>query len=126
MADGVEDVVKNLNTLINTNKDSEKGYQEAAEETGNAEHKRMFSEYAGQRNRFAAELQGEVRKLGGDPEESGSAGGALHRVWIDVRDAVTGKGDHAVIAECVRGEGWPSAVIRTCLTRPCPPTCRRW
>ena len=105
MADNAnQDAVKHLNTLISTNKDSQKGFQEAAEEAESSEYKRLFNEYAGQRGRFASELQNEVRSLGGDPAEGGSAAAAAHRVWLDVRNAVTGKGDHDIIAECERGE----------------------
>jgi uncharacterized protein (TIGR02284 family) len=42
--------------------------------------------------------------LGGDPEKSGSAVGAIHRGWMDIKSALTGKDDRAIITECERGE----------------------
>jgi uncharacterized protein (TIGR02284 family) len=45
-----------------------------------------------------------VRKLGGDPETTGSVSASLHRGWIDIKSAVTGKDDHAILAEAERGE----------------------
>lgn len=42
--------------------------------------------------------------MGGDADRGGSVGAALHRTWLNVRDAVAGKGDYAVVAEAERGE----------------------
>ena len=53
---------------------------------------------------MTTELQAEVRRLGGDPERSGSMAGALHRGWLDIKSVVTGKDDHAILAEAERGE----------------------
>ena len=57
-----------------------------------------------QRARFAAELQREVRRLGGEPEETGSTAAVLHRGWMSIKSAVTGEDEGAVISECERGE----------------------
>jgi len=64
----------------------------------------LFNTYARQRAQFAAELQAEVRRVGGDPERTGSSAGAMHRGWINLKAAVTGGDDGAIIAECERGE----------------------
>ena len=53
---------------------------------------------------MARELQAEVRRLGGDPEKSGSVSGAAHRGWINIKSAVTGKDEGAIVAEAERGE----------------------
>ena len=45
-----------------------------------------------------------VRELGGDPETSSSIAGALHRGWINIKSAVTGQDDAAILNECERGE----------------------
>jgi len=45
-----------------------------------------------------------VRELGGDPERGSSTAGALHRFWVNIRSAITGMDDHAVLDECERGE----------------------
>jgi uncharacterized protein (TIGR02284 family) len=43
--------------------------------------------------------------LGEDkPEDSSSTAGALHRAWINLKSAITSKDDHAILAECERGE----------------------
>ena len=45
-----------------------------------------------------------VRELGGDPTASGSTAGALHRGWIELKSAITGGSDEAILNECERGE----------------------
>jgi uncharacterized protein (TIGR02284 family) len=52
----------------------------------------------------AKELQGEVLRLGGDPDTQGSISGAVHRGWLNIKSAITGKDAVAVLNECERGE----------------------
>jgi uncharacterized protein (TIGR02284 family) len=103
MADN-DKVISCLNNLIETCKDGQDGFKTAAEGVQRSELKTLFYEYSQQRARFAGELQNEVRRLGGDPEKTGSVAASLHRGWIDIKSAVTGKDDNAVISECERGE----------------------
>jgi uncharacterized protein (TIGR02284 family) len=93
-----------LNNLIETVKDGEQGFRTAAEGLKDQQTKALFIEYAQQRAQMARELQDEVRRLGGDPEKAGSTAGALHRGWMDIKSVVTGKDDHAIVAEAERGE----------------------
>ena len=104
MATDSEKAISTLNDLIETCRDGEKGFRTAAENVKGAELKTLFSRFSQQRAQCAAELQNEVRRLGGDPEKSGSAVGAIHRGWMDIKSAVTGKADRAIITECERGE----------------------
>lgn len=97
-------IISVLNNLIETCKDGEKGFRTAAEGLKDAQTKALFNEYSRQRAQMARELQEEVRRLGGDPEKAGSTAGALHRGWMDIKSAVTGKDDHAILAEAERGE----------------------
>jgi uncharacterized protein (TIGR02284 family) len=109
-----------LNNLIETVKDGEKGFRTAAEGLKNPQTKSLFGEYASQRAQMARELQDEVRRLGGDPEKSGSTSGALHRGWIDIKSVVTGKDDHAIVAEAERGEDVAKNVYDEALKEPLP------
>ncbi len=104
MATDNDDVISTLNNLIETCKDGENGFRTAADGVKNAELKTLFNTYSQQRAQFAAELQGEVRRLGGDPEKTGSVAATLHRGWINIKSTVTGEDEGAVIAECERGE----------------------
>lgn len=104
MATDNDNVISTLNNLIETCKDGENGFRTAADGVKNGELKTLFNTYSQQRAQFAAELQGEVRRLGGDPEQTGSISATLHRGWINIKSTVTGEDEGAVISECERGE----------------------
>ena len=93
-----------LNNLIETCKDGEYGFKTAAEGVSDTDTRSLFQQFSQQRAGMARELQGEVRRLGGDPEKSGSVSGAAHRGWINIKSAVTGKDEGAIVAEAERGE----------------------
>ena len=94
-----------LNNLIETLKDGQQGFKQAAEGVSDPKLKSLFLDYSQQRSRFATALQGEARRHGEtDPETSSSASGALHRGWINLKSALTGGDEHAILAECERGE----------------------
>jgi uncharacterized protein (TIGR02284 family) len=94
-----------LNNLIETLKDGQEGFKQAAESVRNPALKALFSDYSHQRSRFATALQSEARgHRENEPETSSSATGALHRGWINLKSAITGGDEHAILAECERGE----------------------
>jgi uncharacterized protein (TIGR02284 family) len=99
-----DNAISTLNNLIETCKDGQSGFQSAAEGVRNNDLKTLFHNYSQQRAQFAGELQAEVRRLGGDPEQTGSLAASLHRGWINIKSAVTGEDENAVISECERGE----------------------
>lgn len=98
------DVISTINGLIETCKDGQAGYKHAAEGVQSSDLKTLFYEFDQQRSEFAGQLQMLVRELGGDPENSGSFTGALHRGWMDIKSVVTGKDEGAILNECERGE----------------------
>lgn len=120
MAQSTKDLVGLLNDLIETNTDGEKGYRDAADGVQNVNLRGIFNEYALQRRQFAGELQTYVTRLGGDPATSGSAGAALHRGWMNVKAAITGKDEHAVLEECERGEDSAVKSYREALSQGLP------
>ena len=99
-----DDVISILNGLIQTCKDGQEGFQEAAEGVERSDLKSLFYEFSQQRAQFAGELQSLVQTLGGDAENTGSFSGALHRGWINIKSAVTGKDEASILNECERGE----------------------
>ena len=99
-----EEVISTLNNLIETCRDGQQGFQTAAEAVERGDLKQLFHTYSQQRASFVGQLQDEVRRLGGDPENAGSVAATLHRGWIDLKAAVTGRDDAAILAECERGE----------------------
>ena len=97
-------IASTIDDLIETLKDGEEGFKRAAEGVKDSQLKSLFAEYSRQRSRFATDLQSRVQNLGKKPETKSSAAGALHRGWINLKSALTGGDDHAILAECERGE----------------------
>jgi len=104
MTDTNKDVISVLNELIEYSKDGEKGFKTSAEDVKNPELKTYFLQRAGECASAASELQHQVRALGGDPETSTSVSGDLHRTWVNIKSALTGKDEEAVLNEVERGE----------------------
>lgn len=115
-----EDTIHTLNQLIETCKDGEEGFRTAAEGVSDPKVRTTFQEYSRQRAGMARELQDEVRGLGGSAETSGSVSGSLHRGWINIKSAVTGKDEHRIIAEAERGEDVAKKVFEDALNAPLP------
>jgi uncharacterized protein (TIGR02284 family) len=93
-----------VENLIETNRDGQKGYKEAAEHVKRPDLKSYFNEQSMERGRFAMELQAELAKLGKpDKKVSGTAGGAMHRAWIDTKVALGG-GDKTILESVEAGE----------------------
>jgi uncharacterized protein (TIGR02284 family) len=100
-----KEVISTINGLIETLKDGEKGFKEAADAVKDPQLKNLFREYSQQRNRFAGELQNQAQALGeSQPETTSSAAGAMHRAWINLKSAVTSGDDKSILSECERGE----------------------
>ena len=99
-----EDTISTLNNLIETCKDGQEGFKQAAEGVERSDLKSLFYDLGQQRAKFAGELQALVRELGGDPETTSSNAGALHRGWINIKSYVTGKDEAGILNEAERGE----------------------
>jgi uncharacterized protein (TIGR02284 family) len=104
MANDTAAAVSTLNDLIETCKDGANGFRTAAEAVQSPPAKALFTSRVPLIERAATELQAEVRRLGGDPETTGSVAATVHRGWINLKSAVTGKDDAAIVTECLRGE----------------------
>ena len=101
----LKETISTINDLIETLKDGQEGFRQAAEGVEDPELKSLFNEFSLQRSRFAGELQSQAVGLGeSKPEDSGSAAGAMHRAWINLKSAIAKHDDHAILAECERGE----------------------
>ena len=96
---------KIIDNLIETLKDGQEGFKQAAESVKDPQLKSVFDEYSRQRARFVSELRSQAQSLEErESKPNGSAANALHRGWINLKSALTRGDDHSILAECERGE----------------------
>jgi uncharacterized protein (TIGR02284 family) len=103
MADNkkIKDVLQNL---IETCRDGQRGFREAAEHLKDVTIREFFNEQSIQRAQFAGELEAEIHRFGErDVDTSGSVAAAMHRAWIDLKSALGGS-DEAILAAAETGE----------------------
>lgn len=96
-----------IEDLVETLEDGKKGFREAAEklrEDGHSQLAEQMTEFSDQRARFSNELRELARSAGAELDEEGSAAGALHRGWMDLKAALTGDDPHAILAAAEAGE----------------------
>ena len=96
--------IEALNTLIQINNDRFESYDTAFIETQEQDLKTLFSQFMLTSQRCKQELVNEVVRLGGIATESTRLTGKFFRVWMDVKAAITGKNQKAILSSCEYGE----------------------
>jgi uncharacterized protein (TIGR02284 family) len=107
--------VSTLNTLIATTIDSVTGYEDSAKNIESEQFRTIFRQRADERQQVVEELRNEVRRLGGNPDDSGSFLGKAHQRFEDLKAAVTGRDEKAIINEVERGEEYLKEKYETAL-----------
>lgn len=99
------EVISDLKGLINILNDGKEGYASASDTTDSTELKGLFLNYAAQRSAFAEELKAHLEAHGGQSDhKDGGVLGALHRTWIDIKQAFSSKEDSAILGAIETGE----------------------
>jgi uncharacterized protein (TIGR02284 family) len=124
MAD-INDGIDILEDLIETCRDGENGFTQAAEKINDPEIRSFFLAQSRERAQFALELQAEVQRLGkGEPQRKGSAAGALHRSWMGLKEALGG-GTKSILESAEKGEDSARDAYQKALTdEDLPPSAR--
>lgn len=104
MASATKNVQSVVNPVIEACLDGEQGFATAANAVENQILRDDLMHYSRQRAGFAAALANALEEFGEEPRASGSVSGALHRGWINLTKMKPGDNEHAVLAECERGE----------------------
>jgi len=98
------DTVNELNTLISRNYDAEEGFKLAAEKAKSPGLKDYFIRRSKMHYDFGHDIKGEIKNLGGEIDKGTSIKGDLHRTWLNIKSAVAGDTDEALVEECLRGQ----------------------
>jgi len=85
-----KDQIATLNTLIATTIDSITGYEDSAANIDNERLRETFRQRANERQKVVEDLRAQVRRLGGEPEDSGSFLGKAHQRFEDLKAAPEG------------------------------------
>ena len=104
-----------LETLTTTLIDSIHGYRDAAANAEGSQFQELFRRQADDRSRVVEDLRSEIRRLGGNPPDDGSFLGATHQRFLDLKAAITGRDDKAIINEVERGEDYLKEKFETAL-----------
>lgn len=100
-----KEIISDLKGLISIINDGKEGYKSVAESTDNLELKAIFLKYVAQRALYENELKSHLQKHGGVSEdEDGGILGAIHRTWIDIKEALTNKSETALLSAVTTGE----------------------
>ena len=117
--------IRTLNGLIATTIDSVDGYRTSASDVENPRFAELFTARASERSSVAEQLRSEVKRLGGNPEDDGTILAAGHRAFVNLKAAVTGRDDQAIVNEVERGEDHIKAKFEDALKdNSLSPTCR--
>jgi uncharacterized protein (TIGR02284 family) len=99
------EVISDLKQLLVLVNDGKEGYQLAAEATESPELKTLFLKLSGERIVYASELTEHIAAHGGHAEnEEGGLLGGLHRAWLTVKQAFSGKEDKSILQAITTGE----------------------
>ena len=117
-SDSHKAIITTLNGLIETNRDGEKGFTDAARHAHAPELRTLMSRYAGDCARNIRELQACVVEHGGKAETGGTTIGALHRGWINLKASLSNDDDLMLLEECERGEDHAKAQYLKAIEEP--------
>lgn len=99
-----EGTLDKLQDLLRVNIDSENGFRDGAEQVEDVALRRIFRQFADERQNNAAELKQFVEFNGDTPVQEGSILAALHRTWMELRTALSTNDARAILQEAERGE----------------------
>ena len=114
MADTVKEIAT-LNTLTATLIDSVTGYRDAADHAESPRFQQLFRKFADERSSAVELLRQQVTSLGGEAEGDGSFMGKVHQRFMDLKSAMTGRDDKAIVNEIERGEDYLKDKFETAL-----------
>ncbi|MBW8201145.1 ferritin-like domain-containing protein [Flagellimonas abyssi] len=100
----IKEIEDSINDIIQKNEDAIKGYEKAAENAEAIGLKNYFRTKSEERRTFLVALKSSVPELDTREDVSGSATGAMHRTWMDVKAFFSGDNDEAMLEEAIRGD----------------------
>jgi uncharacterized protein (TIGR02284 family) len=121
-----EEIIDTLNDLIAVCNDGKEGFKACAHNAKieSLKLRTLLAKCSLECELAADALIAMVRDEGGVPVTGTTASGTLHRGWLNVKTAITGKTDRAVLEECERGEDVAKSAYLKALAKAPPPHIR--
>lgn len=113
-------ITSTLEHLAEISRDGAKGFSDAAGAVKRTDLKSTLQSASQRCEEGARELDAAISKLGGETGKSGTAAGAMHRAWTNLKAAITGGEDKAILSECERGEDVAKAAYEEALESDLP------
>ncbi len=102
-----EEIVEDLNELVKINNDRIQGYMKALEDTKDTQLDHLFNEMIVQSQNFRSQLADHIVRIDGHAVTDATStdiSSKIHRAWIDIKAAVTGKDRDTVLSSVTFGE----------------------
>jgi len=102
-----EEIVEDLNDLVKINNDRILGYEKAVEDTDDTQLDDLFRHYIIQSQGFRSQLADHIVRIDGlavSDATTSDVSSKIHRAWIDIKSAVTGKDRDTVLSSVEFGE----------------------
>jgi uncharacterized protein (TIGR02284 family) len=102
-----EEIVEDLNDLVKINNDRIMGYEKAIEDNKDAQLDDLFRHYVIQSQKFRSQLAEHIVRIDGmavTDATSTDVSSKIHRAWIDIKSAITGKDRDTVLSSVEFGE----------------------
>jgi uncharacterized protein (TIGR02284 family) len=107
-----------INDLLAVTTDSITGYTEAKDKVAASQFTPAFNERILERQSILTALESEVRRLGGKPEKGGTMLAGAGRMVANLKSAVLGRDDKAIIDQIERGEDHIKSKFETAMNNP--------
>ena len=102
-----KEIVDDLNDLVKINNDRIQGYEKAIEDNKDAQLDDLFRHYVIQSQNFRSQLADHIVRIDGlavSDATSTDVTSTIHRAWIDIKTAITGKDRDSVLSSVEFGE----------------------
>lgn len=102
-----KEIVDDLNELVKINNDRIQGFEKAIDDTEDAQLDDLFRHYVVQSQGFRSQLADHIVRIDGlavSDATSTDVSSKLHRAWIDIKSALTGKNTETVLSSVEFGE----------------------
>ena len=115
-----KEVEETLRSVIQSLIDGQEGFKEIGERLEDSTLKRYFAAESLKRASFRGDLETVLHDHGvHDTKEHGTAGGAIHRTWAEVK-AKLGGGDHTLLETAEAGEDAAKKAYKDALEKDLP------